>query len=161
MIWGYQNILAQKSHTQKIDKNPQRINTLSSGVIETFWAQKIIQEKFSRFTKVLNYIKSSCIIFCTKMFGYSHCIYRLQEESIHFSLRVLRNFGLEASKHSCHKNYRRKIDKNLQRYVSYTKFPYVQNVSIPPKHILLTRTKSIFTTFANFFQLFPPPCPHF
>ena len=114
----------KKSHT-KIDKNPQRMDTLSSGVIEIFWAQIIIQEKFARFKKVLNYIKSSCIIFCAKIFVYSHYIYHVQEESIHFSLRVLRNFGLEASKHFGHKNYRRKIGKNLQRFLSYTKFPYV------------------------------------
>ena len=36
--------------------------------IETFWAQKIRQENLSWFTKILNYVKFSCIIFCAKLF---------------------------------------------------------------------------------------------
>ena len=36
--------------------------------IEPFWDQKIIQEILTKFTKILNYIKSSCIIFCAKLF---------------------------------------------------------------------------------------------
>ena len=56
--------------------------------IITFWAQKIIQEKSIIFTKVLNYIKSSCIIFCAKMSLYSGYTYCLQRELTHFSLRV-------------------------------------------------------------------------
>ena len=36
--------------------------------IRTFWVQKIKQENLAKFTKILNYIKSSCIIFCVKLF---------------------------------------------------------------------------------------------
>ena len=36
--------------------------------IKTFWAQKIIQEKLTKFTKILNYIKSSCIKKVSKHF---------------------------------------------------------------------------------------------
>ena len=39
-----------------------------SGGIETFWAQKIRQENLSWFTKILNYVKFSCIIFCARLF---------------------------------------------------------------------------------------------
>ena len=53
----------------------------------------------TKFTKILNYIKSSCIIFSTKMFRYSHYIYFLQAKSTHFALRVLTNIGLEVLGH--------------------------------------------------------------
>ena len=109
------------------------ISTLWSGVIETFWANN----------------------FCAKFFcEYSHYIYRLQEEPTHFGLRIWTNFGLEVLKHFGPK---KKNQQNLQRFLDYTKS---QNVSIPTNHILLTRTKSNFTTSTNFCQLFLPPCPH-
>ena len=60
---------------------------------------KIIQEKMTKFTRIFNYIKSSCIILCPQMFGYSYYIYCLQEESTHIGLRVSTNFDLEVSKH--------------------------------------------------------------
>ena len=37
------------------------------GGINTFWVQKVKQKKLLKFTKILNYIKSSCIIFCTNL----------------------------------------------------------------------------------------------
>ena len=46
MIWGYWNILDPENRTRKTDK----------------------------FTKILNYSKSSCKFLCAKMFGYSHFI---------------------------------------------------------------------------------------
>ena len=67
------------------------IDLLSSiwfGGIETFWAQKII-------TKFTN---------CVKIYGYSHYIFCLQEEAIHFGLKVLINFGLDVSWHFGTKN---------------------------------------------------------
>lgn len=39
-----------------------------SGGIETFSAQKNRQENLSWFTKILNYVQFSCIIFCVKLF---------------------------------------------------------------------------------------------
>ena len=42
------------------------------GGIGTYWIQKIRLGKSSQCTKILNYIKTSCIIFCTKM---SRCFY--------------------------------------------------------------------------------------
>ena len=42
---------------------------------QTVWAQKITQEKLTTFTKILNFIKSSCIIFCLKPFWYFQYIY--------------------------------------------------------------------------------------
>ena len=63
------------------------------------WGSKTIQEKLTKLTRILNYIMSSCIIFCIKMFEYSRYTCCLQEESTHFGLRVLTNFGQEVSKH--------------------------------------------------------------
>ena len=79
--------------------------------IGTFWTQKIIQEKSTKFIKILNYIKSSCITFCVQMSRYSEYIYCLQEISTDFGLKVLINFGLKVLKHFRPKNHRGKIDK--------------------------------------------------
>ena len=43
-------------------------SSIQNGGISTFWAQKIRQEKFSQFTKIMNFIKSVCINFCVEMF---------------------------------------------------------------------------------------------
>ena len=43
--------------------------------METFWAQKIRQEKLTQFTKIFKNIKSSCIIFSSKMSRYSYLLY--------------------------------------------------------------------------------------
>lgn len=37
------------------------------GGIKTFWTQKTRQEKLSKFAKIFNHIKSTCIIFCAKL----------------------------------------------------------------------------------------------
>ena len=89
-----------------------------------FLAQKFIK-KSMKFTKVLNYIKSSCIIYEAKMFGYYHYIYFLQEESIHFGQWVLKKFGLEVSEHFGPKKSQKKNQKNSQRFLNYTKSSYV------------------------------------
>ena len=36
------------------------------GGIDTVWAQKVTQEKSIKFTKILNYINSSYVIFCAE-----------------------------------------------------------------------------------------------
>ena len=77
--------------------------------IRTFWAQTITQEKSSVFIKILNYIKSLCIVFCTKMSQYSHYTYCLQEESTYFNLRVSTHFGLEVTGQFNIENHRQKI----------------------------------------------------
>ena len=56
--------------------------------------QRIRQAKLTKFTKILNYFKSSCIMFCTKMFSYPNYIYFLLENSTHFGLEVSRHFEL-------------------------------------------------------------------
>ena len=95
-----------------------------------------MQQKLTNFIKILKNINSSCITFRAKMFGYSHCIYCLQEESIHFDLMVSANFGLETSRHFSTKNYTRKFDKTLKllyivfcpksfRYLQVIHFRYV------------------------------------
>ena len=77
--------------------------------IRTFWAQTITQEKSSVFIKILNYIKSLCIVFCTKMSQYSHYTYCLREESTYFNLRVSTHFGLEVTGQFNIENHRQKI----------------------------------------------------
>ena len=41
----------------------------------TVLTQKVIQEKSTILTKILNYTKSSCVIFCAKMFRYYYYTY--------------------------------------------------------------------------------------
>ena len=118
--WGIKTFWTKKSYKQKLiiltnilDYKLTRFGlneTFSSGSIKPCWAQTIIQEKLTKFTKILNNIKSSCITFCTNMFGYFHHIYCLQEESRHFVLKALTNFVLEVLI-LIPKNNTRKINK--------------------------------------------------
>ena len=55
---------------------------------------KITQEKLLKFTKVLNYIKSLCIIFCVKMTKYSQYIYYSQKELKHFRVEIIVVYGV-------------------------------------------------------------------
>ena len=55
-------------------------------VVGIFWALKIIQKDLTKFTKILIYIKTLCIIFCVKMCQYFHDIFSSQNESICFGL---------------------------------------------------------------------------
>ena len=72
MIWGYWDILSPKSHTRKIDK---------------------IQKDFEL------YQISMHNVMCQIVRIFPLYIYCLQEESIHFGLRVLKKFDLEVSGH--------------------------------------------------------------
>ena len=86
------------------------------------------------------------------MFGYSLCIYCLQEESIHFDLMVSTNFGLEASGHFSTKNYTRQIDKTLKfLYIVFCpkSFRYLQVIYF--QHVLVFICKN---WFYHFFLLF-------
>lgn len=97
-------------------------------------------------TKFLTYVKSSCITLHGSMFGHSHYIYCLEEESTHSGPRVSKNIGLETMKHFEPQTSQK---KNRQRLWCYTKsshiiicskmFQYLQN------HILLRQTKITFT----------------
>ena len=84
--------------------------------------QKIIQEKLKNLTKFLTYIKSSCIILRGSMFGHSHYIYCLQEESTHSGPRVSKNIGLEVMKHFEPQTSQK---KNRQRLWCYTKSSHI------------------------------------
>ena len=83
MIWGYQDILGPKNCTRKIDK-----------IHKDFELYHVFMHKF-----------------WTKMFGYSHYIFCLQEESTHFGLTVLTNFGLEIQDILGPKNAARNVEK--------------------------------------------------
>ena len=122
MIWGYQSILSLKNYAKKLKK----------------------------FTKFLNYIKSSCVIFCDKMFKYSHYIYYLQDESTNFGVRVLRNFDLRCQNILSQKNHTKKLTKFRNIFELLQVFIhnfFSRNVSISPNHILPTRTKNLFVTY--------------
>ena len=56
--------------------------------ISTFWAQKKRQKKLSIFKKVLNRNKTSCIISCVKMSGYSQYVYYSQKELKYCGLEI-------------------------------------------------------------------------
>ena len=50
----------------------------------------IRQEKLLKLTKIFNYIKSLCIIFCVKMSWYSQSIYIIHKKELkHFGLKIL------------------------------------------------------------------------
>ena len=121
MIWGYRNIFDLKNHTRKVNKfteifelyqvfihnflpqndlifpicllHAKRICTFCSGGIKTYWAQKIIQAKLTKFIQVLSYIKSSCICFlCENVHIFP--LYTLLTRRINtFCPKVLINFG--------------------------------------------------------------------
>ena len=125
MIWGYWDILHPKYYLRKTDKI---------------------------YTNTLNYIFSSCITICTKMFKSSHYIYIyiycLQEESPDFGIKVLTNFCLEILKQSgLNKKHGRKVGKIHKDFWIIPSLHMSQNDLIPANHILLKCTKSIFITF--------------
>ena len=55
-------------------------------VIGIFWALKIMQKKLTKFTKILIYIKTLCIIFFFKICQYFNDIFSSRNESIFFGL---------------------------------------------------------------------------
>ena len=71
MTWGYREVLGPKNYTRKIDK-----------ILKYFELYQVFMNNF-----------------WVKMFEYSHNIYCLEEESTHFSFRVLITFVLEVSGH--------------------------------------------------------------
>ena len=93
---------------------------------DTYW----LQEKSAIFTKILNYTKSSCIIFCVKRSRYSHYTHCSQEKLTHFGLRVsipkdanvseYAHYGVEVSAQFGIKNHKRKIRNILKDFFSYT-----------------------------------------
>ena len=109
------------------------------------WTQKL--------TKILNYIKSSCI-----MLEYSHYIYCLQEKSTHFvwskAIDKFRSGSIETF--WAQKIIKEKLAKFTQRFWTISSLLISQNILIPPDHILPTCTKSIFTTSAYFSHQLSP-----
>ena len=71
-------------------------SSIRFGAIKIFYVKKVIREKSTKFTKILNYIKYSCIIFCAKFLDIP-TIYIVYKEN--FGLRVLKQFDLKVSKH--------------------------------------------------------------
>ena len=125
--------------------------------IGTFWAQNIIQEKLTNFTKILNYIKYSCIISCAKMYRYSNNIYILQDKSTYFGLRVLTNFDLGVSKHCVPKNHTKKSEKFIKIFKLYQVFMHnfwSQNVPMPPivHYWLILKVFCLLLTLFNFIR---------
>ena len=134
---------------------------------ETFWDQKIKQEILTKFTKILNYIKSSCMMFCAKLFQYFQYILP-RKKSAHFGLEVPKHYwsgGFETF--WTHKIIQEKL-KNVTKVLNYIKSSYCsklfwypqiisyQNVLIPPPppplppgHILVTNTKKSFPNFIS------------
>ena len=118
MIWGCQHILAQKflyenleyfknlcefywfflcdffTQNRLITQNHRLLtSSIQFGDIRRFLAQKIRQEKLTKFIKILNNIKSLYITFSAQMSMYSHYIYFLQEAFSNFGLVILEHFG--------------------------------------------------------------------
>ena len=58
--------------------------TIGGGVMGHFEPKKSYKKNRQNLQGFLNYIKSSCIIFCAKMSGYPQIVYCLQEESADF-----------------------------------------------------------------------------
>ena len=87
------------------------------GVLKQFWFKKSYKNNWQYSLRFLNCNKSSCIIFCTKMFWYYHCTYCLLEELIHFGQRVSTYFRLEVStQFSGTENHKRKIGNILKDF---------------------------------------------
>ena len=92
--------------------------------IGTVWNQKTTQEKSKIFTKMLNYTKSPCIIFCAKMSQYSYYIYCLQKKKklTNFFLRISPNFGLEVSA-----QFGSKITQDIHKYFLELYQPFIHD----------------------------------
>ena len=77
-----------------------------SGSTSTVWTQKVIQKTSVIFTKILNYTKSSSIIFYTKMSRYSSYTYCYLK---HCGLSVTTYWGLRVSEQFDIENHKEKI----------------------------------------------------
>ena len=115
------------------------LSSIWFGGIETYWTQKIVQEKQTNSQKSWTIASLHANFYVPKCLDIP-ILYCLQEESKHFGLKVLKNFGL---------GYR-KIGKIQKDFWTIPSLHMSQNVLIPPNHILRTYTKSILSTSANF-----------
>ena len=133
-----------------------------SGCMETFLGQNIISQKLIKFTQILNYIKSSCITFCTKMVRYPHYMHFSEEKATHSGLMLLTNFvpeilgNFEQYQVFMHIFSVSKCLDILIIYIAYIKNHQIlgqkifelyevftcKNVPIVPYCILIMRTKS-------------------
>lgn len=90
------------------------VSLMQLGGIKIFQSQKIRQEQLTKFTNILNYIKTSCIVFCIKMSRYSHCIYISYKKNHHIFIEGNSSKRVLVWKYRdilSPKNYRRKIGK--------------------------------------------------
>ena len=86
------------------------------GVSKQFGPKKSYKKNWQSSQKVLNYTKSSNIIFCPKLFWYFQYIYYLQKELTHF--------GLQVSKHFVFKNSTKQIDMLYSLFYSFSTINY-------------------------------------
>ena len=91
------------------------------GVSGDFGSKKIT-EKSAIFTKVLNYAKTSGIIFCPKMYQSFQCTYCLQKELTHLSVMVVTHFGLKVLGQFGMENRKQKNSNILKDFLNYTIF---------------------------------------
>ena len=101
------------------------VSSVWFGGTGTFWAQKIVQEKLAKVTKVLDHITSSRIISGPRCLDIPIIYVRLQEEPTHFGLTVLTNFGVEVSGQFRSKHFCKKHSKNPQWCLNYIKSSYI------------------------------------
>ena len=96
----------------------------------------------------MNYTKSSCIIFCTKMFQYYHKSYCLQEESTHFGTDSFSSESISTvfwNRKSCKKNQQYSA-KDFELYQLFMNNFLCQNVPILSLYILVTRKSDTFSS---------------
>ena len=119
---------------------------------------KIKQEKLTKFTKILNYIKCSCISFCGKMdIPITYIAYKKNRRILvweHWQILFWRYRNILGSK-----NHLRKIDEIHKDFRIIRSLHMFQNVLMPPNHLLLTRPKNIFTVSANISHPLTPTLP--
>ena len=116
---------------------------------ETFWTQKITQEKL---TKLIKKITSSHIIFCAKIFGYAHYILLTRRINT-FRSKSIDKFWSRGIKTFSTQKPNNNFCLSLFRFSQYTF--YLQKELIPPNQIQPTRTKGILATSANFLTPLP------
>ena len=119
---------------------------------------KIKQEKLTKFTKILNYIKCSCISFCGKMdIPITYIAYKKNRRILvweYWQILFWRYRNILGSK-----NHLRKIDEIHKDFRIIRSLHMFQNVLMPPNHLLLTRPKNIFTVSANISHPLTPTLP--
>ena len=118
--WLYQTICNQSRY---LPKNPgQKPNSSPSfsicyrnlNIISTQNFLKLFLLQACVTVNILNYIKTSCIVFCIKMSRYSHCIYISYKKNHHIFIEGNSSKRVLVWKYRdilSPKNYRRKIGK--------------------------------------------------